>query len=61
LIGFVKRSWLTSAEEEGNRLFFFLLMNKYISNEKMTLEEGQKKRKCLIFSLFSFKNKKKMT
>jgi hypothetical protein len=34
-------------------------MNKYISNEKMTLEEGQKKRKCLIFSLFSFKNKKK--
>jgi len=34
-------------------------MNKYISNEKMTLEEGQKKRKRLIFSLFSFKNKKK--
>jgi len=35
-------------------------MNKYISNEKMTLEEGQKKRKENIYhSLFSFKTKKK--
>jgi len=36
-------------------------MNKYISNEKMTLEEGQKKEKENIYysHRFSFKNHKK--